>query len=217
MGNTANSRPNQLHSKSIPNMRSLSDESEKFYFAQALKLQEQFLVEKNLLYTKHHIYQNSSSLINDELQLLGQHRCNNNIDTQFCCQNYRYSLNNPAILHHQHHHHYNQQYCFNQNTFQYKPEKLSATKKLNKFFGKLAPDKHDMHAYMSGPSVREGSSMGDVGDMNNQRPSVGTRLSCMESGAGIKPMYSGVNVPCVLAGEKCLLGKILTGLSKFPV
>lgn len=51
MGNTAsqtNLASSEVHSKSIPNIRSLSDEAERFYFEQAISIQEQFSYEKSL-------------------------------------------------------------------------------------------------------------------------------------------------------------------------
>ncbi len=211
MGNTAsNYRGENLHSKSIPNIRSLTDESEQFYFAQALKLQEQILFEKNLLHRKQQhqdqhchqpyqqFYEKNSSLLIDELDFKSQNRRKNPA--------YRYSLNNPVIQNQI----YIQQYQYDPG-LSTNPEKLlykPKTKKLNKFFNKIGSDKQELTNEDSLNASRD--IRVESGD--NKRTFVGTRLSCTDSfkpmeDKGLRPMYSCVNVPCVLADEKCLLGK----------
>lgn len=67
MGNASsqtNLASSEAHSKSIPNIRSLSDEAERFYFEQAISIQEQFSYEKSL--RMQHQFTNTNSLSNNE-------------------------------------------------------------------------------------------------------------------------------------------------------
>lgn len=207
MGNTPNSRPfhdkSNLQSKSIPNIRCLSDESEQFYFAQALKLQEQFSIEKSIQQQqqtqhRHHIDQMSLNRFGS----VPNH-------SQFCHENilrHSAAMNQPLNTcdHHE-------------QANSVKLTKKKASRKFNKFF-KLGSNNTENRAAMTKSLVFIGSNSGNncgFGQHENEKynmnprnvnyleangyskSSVGTRLSFADSfkmcDEGIKGMHFGVD------------------------
>lgn len=130
------------HSKSIPNIGSVPYESEQIYFAHALRLQEKYLLEKNLRLQKQYNEQHQQNLCSSHQLHNGQCQTTNPVN--------RFSMHNNygGLMHPQPHHRQHQQnlaftsLVLDESNNTAKP-KSKPSRKLNKLLQKFGTSSTD--------------------------------------------------------------------------